>query len=226
MTGCEDEPSNEVKHPLRFVNLLLGVLWEAWSDEDAQFHSLVLAAIYVALNESRPSFLSEILCLAQIFEGDAPQLETLGVCSPFDYEKVGAIPKKDMYIEGDINFDGGYILVIKTGYKINWPSEAWYEIPVTLRISVRQLKGRVRLLYSNSAKSHLQFMRKPAVTVDVEPVLGEQSKLNLKSLPKVTSLIADIVEKSIYDLTYPQMLEMPVPCVSHGIRIDKQGNVI
>jgi hypothetical protein len=38
-------------------------------------------------------------------------------------------------------------------------------------------------------------MRRPDVTVDVHPVLGpEDSSLNLKSLPKVSSVITEVVE--------------------------------
>jgi hypothetical protein len=60
----------------------------------------------------------------------------------------------------------------------------------------------------------------------VEPILGELSTLNLKSIPKVTALISEIVNNEINNLTYPKKLPMEVPCVSEPIKIDKHGNII
>lgn len=70
-------------------------------------------------------------------------------------------------------------------------------------------------------------MRRPDVTVDVHPVLGPQdSNLNLKSLPKVSSVITEVVEVQISNLIYPNKLYMMVPCVMLSPKIDRDGNVI
>ena len=63
---------------------------------------------------------------------------------------------------------------------MNWPLPAFVEIPVTLNVKVSKLSGRARLCISNQARSFLQFIRRPNVTVDVQSVLGHaESKLNL-----------------------------------------------
>ena len=74
----------------------------------------------------------------------------------------------------------------------------------------------------------MQFVRRPQVTVDVRPVLGrdETSNFNLQSLPKVTSIITDVVNKEIADLVYPKRLKMGIPCTSEPIKLDRFGNVI
>ena len=66
------------------------------------------------------------------------------------------------------------------------------------------------------------------MTIDVKPVLGRDatSNFNLQSLPKVTSIITDVVNKEISDLVYPKRLNMGVPCTSEPVRLDKHGNVI
>lgn len=66
------------------------------------------------------------------------------------------------------------------------------------------------------------------MTVDVKPVLGrgDNTYFNLNSLPRVTSIITDLVNKEISDLVYPKRLNMEIPCISEPIKIDKNGNVI
>ena len=70
------------------------------------------------------------------------------LCSYQDYLAVGADPLIDFYVEGDLHFDGAITFKVKTGGKVNWPGFALIEIPVYLNITVKQLSGRVRLLYS------------------------------------------------------------------------------
>lgn len=62
---------------------------------------------------------------------------------------------------------------------MNWPGFAFLEIPITINITVKQFKGRVRLLYSEKTQSHIQFMWRPEVTVIVEPVIGDERQINL-----------------------------------------------
>ena len=92
----------------------------------------------------------------------------------------------------------------------------WYTFPVKLEIIVSRISGTIRLQYSNdkSKGSFLQFLGRPAISVDVEPVMGEVSKINLKSIPTVKTLIKDIVNKAIEDLCYPNLVTMSVPCVT------------
>jgi hypothetical protein len=136
--------------------------------------------------------------------------------------------KKTFCYDGDLNFQGKVKLLIKTAYKINWPAENWYTIPVQLEIVVSRINGRIRLQYSNDLEhgSFLQFLGRPAVKVDVEPVLGTESQINLKSIPTITALITDIVNKEIDNLCYPQKLVMDVPCTTAMTQIDKEGKPI
>ena len=64
------------------------------------------------------------------------------------------------------------------------------------------------------------------MSVDVEPIVGEQTMINLKSLPKVTELITDIVNKEINDLVFPKRLPMEVPCKHESFKIDREGKII
>lgn len=86
----------------------------------------------------------------------------------------------------------------------------------------------MRLQYSNdkTVGSFLQFLGRPAISIDVEPVLGEVSKINLKSIPTVKTLIKDIINKAVEELCYPNKVVMSVPCVNESEKLDASGKVI
>ena len=86
----------------------------------------------------------------------------------------------------------------------------------------------MRLQYSNdkAVGSFLQFLGRPAISIDVEPVLGEVSKINLKSIPTVKTLIKDIINKAVEELCYPNKVVMSVPCVNESEKLDASGKVI
>ena len=64
------------------------------------------------------------------------------------------------------------------------------------------------------------------MTVQVEPVLFKKSPINLSSIPRVKSLITDIVNDVIESLCYPSRVEMSVPCVLDAILLDESGKRI
>lgn len=64
------------------------------------------------------------------------------------------------------------------------------------------------------------------MSVDVEPIIGEQTMINLKSLPTIAKLITEIVNKEINDLVFPKRLPMEVPCVHESLKIDREGKII
>ncbi len=57
-------------------------------------------------------------------------------------------------------------------------------------------------------------------------MVGEDSKVNLNSLPKVASIITSIVNKEIDNLCYPGCLKMDIPCTTESQQIDKDGKPI
>jgi Ca2+-dependent lipid-binding protein len=71
--------------------------------------------------------------------------------------------------------------------------------------------------------SFFQFLGRPAAKIEVEPVVGEESSINLKSLPRVTTIITDLVNKEIDNLCFPGSLKMDIPCTTEGTEIDKNG---
>jgi Ca2+-dependent lipid-binding protein len=92
----------------------------------------------------------------------------------------------------------------------------YYNIPIKVEVVVSRIAGKIRLQYSTdpSLGSFLQFLGRPAIRVDVEPVVGQESQVNLKSFPKVSSIITRVVNKSIDELCYPQFLQMDIPCTT------------
>ena len=121
-------------------------------------------------------------------------------------------------------------ILIETAYKINWPAYNWTSIPLELFIIVSRISGRIRFQYSNDTEHHggsyLQFLGRPAVTVEIEPVIFKKSPINLKSIPTVKTLLKDIINQEIEDLCYPSRVEMNVPCVLDPVFIDEAGRRI
>lgn len=54
-------------------------------------------------------------------------------------------------------------------------------------------------------------------------MIGEESSINLKSIPRVTTIITDLVNKEIDNLCFPGYLKMDIPCTTEGTEIDKDG---
>lgn len=81
-------------------------------------------------------------------------------------------------------------------------------------------------MYSEKAKSHLQFVSRPEVLVDVEPVIGDKVQINLKLLPFVAKILQLVVDKEISDLVQPKFLILPIPCVNESFKIDREGRII
>ena len=61
----------DLNFSLEWLNKLLGTLWEAWKTAKP-FHKLVVEEIYVAINKGRPNFLSEVVIVGMILEGQPP----------------------------------------------------------------------------------------------------------------------------------------------------------
>jgi len=62
----------------------LKVLFSAWKSADL-FKKLVTEEMYIALNIGRPQFLSEIVPLKMVMDGEAPKLLSIALCSKEDY---------------------------------------------------------------------------------------------------------------------------------------------
>ena len=97
-------------------------------------------------------------------------------------------------------------------------------------IIVSRIRGRIRFQYSNDKEhyggSYLQFLGKPAISVDVEPLIFKKSKINLKSIPTVKNLIKDLITEVIENLCFPNRVEMDVPCVFETIEVDEAGRPV
>ena len=127
----------------------MAVLYEAWKEAKV-FHDLVLDNIYTAVNLDRDASLAEIKMLALKLEGKPPRIlwvKNAAVQNPGTNHPC-------FTIEGDAIVPGKVKVLIETAYKINWPAENWYSIPVTLEIIVSRISGRLRFQYSNDKETH------------------------------------------------------------------------
>ena len=138
-----------------WANSIVRVLFEAWRTKENQFKTLVLEEIRIALNEDREDFLTEIIPTKMDLEGSPPQLLMARQCTPEEYASAGLDFKRDFYLEADIDFPGCFGLDVSLGVILNWPYPSMIEIQVVLKITVSQLRGRLRLCFSNVEQSFL-----------------------------------------------------------------------
>ena len=217
--------STSDRESVEWVNDLLAVFWEAWTDAKV-FHDLVLENIYHVANLDRPSSLGEIKFKSLQLEGKPPRVlwvKNVAIPNP-------STQRPCFTIEGDATVPGKVKMLIETAYKINWPAYNWTSINVELMIIVSRIRGRIRFQYSNDKEhyggSYLQFLGKPAISVDVEPLIFKKSKINLKSIPTVKNLIKDLITEVIENLCFPNRVEMDVPCVFETIEVDEAGRPV
>lgn len=212
-----------------FLNNLLEVFFEAWKTAEV-FQRLVAEASYVPMNLNRDKNLGEIKIEGMKLEGKAPEFLWLSKTKPSDVIcYMPADPsKKTLCYDGEIHFQGKIKLLITTSYKLNIIVSGFYNIPIKLEICISRINGKIRLQYSTDPAqgSYFQFLGRPAVKVDVEPVVGQSSSVNLNSLPKVTSIINQKVNQEIENLCFPSRLEMNVPCTTETPLLDKDGKII
>lgn len=81
-------------------------------------------------------------------------------------------------------------LTISTIININWGSVNYYKIPLTVKIIIRSLNGKLRVFYSNDKQkgNWYGFVGRPVVRFNLEPIIGKDNQFELKHIPKVKSL--------------------------------------
>lgn len=220
----EQEQRKPTKEGTVFINKLVEVLFEAWKNAEV-FHKLIAEVSYIPLNLHRDKSLGEIKIEGMKFEGKAPEILWLKQSPTF---MMSDPTNKTLCYDGELHFQGKIKLLITTSYKLNLLVQNFYNIPIKLEIAISRINGKVRLQYSTDPAqgSYLQFLGRPAIKVEVEPVVGEESQVNLNSLPKVTSIITRIVNDQIDELCFPGFLQMDIPCTTESTSIDKDGKPI
>lgn len=167
--------------------------------------------------------MGEITCIGLGLEGKPPELKWVRK-APNEDESDG---KAHFAIDGELIVPGKIKLIISTVYYLK-SLIGNYNFPVKLEIIVSRITGSIRLQYSNDPDkgSFLQFLTKPAISVEVEPLAGEVSKVNLKNIPTVKGIIKGKVNKAIEELCFPSRLKMEVPCVFESPQLDEKGKII
>ena len=123
----------------------------------------------MAVNKERKAHLAEIQVLGLRLEGKPPELKYIKKAVG-----VKVCPHTFLY-DTELSTNGVIKILVKTAYKINWPSPDWHRVPITLEIVVKRLNGKVRIQYSNNKKdgSYMQLLGYPINKVEIEPVVGE-----------------------------------------------------
>jgi hypothetical protein len=78
-------------------------------------------------------------------------------------------------------------IIISTVININWGSVNYYKIPLTVKIIVRSLNGKLRVFYSNDKGKGCWygFVGKPVLRFNLDPIIGKENKFYIKYIPKV-----------------------------------------
>ena len=66
----------------------------------------------------------------------------------------------------------------------------------------------------------------PEFSTEIEPIIGDESTINLNSIPKVKDIIRDVVNDEVADLCYPNKFPLNIPITVADLKLDKDGNII
>ena len=78
-------------------------------------------------------------------EGKSPELLWLSKTKQADMQPSFDPSKKTFCYDGELSFLGKIKLLITTSYKIHWPAENWYTLPIKLEIIVGRISGKIRI---------------------------------------------------------------------------------
>jgi Ca2+-dependent lipid-binding protein len=101
--------------------------------------------------------------------------------------------------------------LIKTEVTLNLTENNTYTIPITCNILVRSIHGRIRLFYSNNKPCWFGFVSKPVIKFNIDPVIGKNSKFELKNFPKLRNFLEELIEKSFDKFCLPNTKPLNIP---------------
>ena len=158
--------------------------------------------IYIGSNNDRSKFVDEIDVLKLVLHGEAPQISNLSkVESDID----------EFHYDFDLSARSAIEIMIKTVITVNLTESNNYRIPLSCNIIIKSINGRVRLYYTNKNDSSFALIGSPAVKLNIEPVLGDESQIEVKNYPRIKEFIEELIMKEFDDFCLPNKKKINIP---------------
>ena len=141
---------------MTLFNHIWRVMWGRWKKAQP-FKLKMMEVLYVALNERRPQWMSEIILNSWEANGPAPHF--------FDIESMShhlsPTPDREMYIDVSYHLEGPLIVTGETCIYFDWPSK--YRIPILIRATLQSLvaRSRFRVSTDDGEQNWMQWLGKP-----------------------------------------------------------------
>jgi Ca2+-dependent lipid-binding protein len=144
--------------------------------------------IYMAINQDRPKFLSEIIIKSLELKGPTPQLFDIKHLTPVLSDNT----TQEIYADASFLVQGPVEATAETCVYIDWPKS--YRIPVFVKAVVHSFSARVRIKFSSADMSdnYMQWIGKPQLRISLEPIIGNDFDLKA-SLPAVKRIIDNFI---------------------------------
>lgn len=170
---------------INWLQTLLSVFYTEWKSNN-YFKDKIKKLLWKSFNKKLPDFLQEIIIRNFTIKGDPPIFKEI-------------IPQKsesfEFLADVDIQFTGSILIEITTALHWNWPKRDFKIVPIRASIEIKQLIARIRLCFvpRNKGKSWFSFVGEPAIFIDIDPTIGERSNFHINNIPKVSSIIKEVI---------------------------------
>lgn len=189
-----------------WLNQAIKVIYYWYAEHKAdEFTHEMSQQLHKAFNdEDRPDFLNEIKVLDLEIGGSAPHFFSFQKLDSEGHEFLG-----DVFL----TFRGIFKLTVSTEIKLSYKSTDYALIPVTLKVTITSLTGKIRLFLTqnNDRLNWFSFVGYPNFKFDLDIVLGKDNKLSFSVFPKIKGFVEDLIAKQIHKATLPNKIKIPRP---------------
>ncbi|CAK75164.1 unnamed protein product (macronuclear) [Paramecium tetraurelia] len=204
LTRQPNDTVNSMKETF-VLKQLIRVLFLQWT-KSIYFRQKFMTELYRSLNKKRPSQLDEIYVTFIDIGGEPPEV-------------LQFIPQKNTdscIFDLELSFRGFFYMELETFVTISWAKK---HLPVTIKVKITSLNGRLRLCYTPNfiGRSWVSFVGEPSMNISIEPTI---SKYNISV---ANDIIKEFLIYKIKMLTYPNRETITVPLAEFETEIPQSA---
>lgn len=190
----------------RWLNQLAKVVYSWYTNKKSlELNDILCKQLHKVYNDDeKPDFLGEIKVLDVAIGGAAPTFMSFQKLESQPHEFLGDV---------DVSFRGTVDITLSTEVHLNFRNTNYALIPVTLKVHVKGVTGKLRIFLTQNFKrmNWYAFVGQPNFKFELDLIIGKDNKLSVTVFPKVKRFIEDLMAKQMYKFVLPnkKRLEMP-----------------
>lgn len=189
-----------------WLNQLAKVVYSWYTEKQSkELTDILCKKLHKVYNDDdKPSFLGEIKVLDVVLGGVAPNF--------LSFKKLEAAPHEFLG-DVDLSYRGTLEITLSTEVHLNWRSTNYALIPITLKVKVKGVTGKLRIFLTQNMErmNWYAFVGQPNIRFEIDLIIGKDNKMSFSVFPKVKKFIEDMFSKKMYKFVLPnkKRLEMP-----------------